>query len=42
MGGRRPEYHVLVDPGQLNAYGLPLTKVVDALKQHQHDHAPRA
>jgi CzcA family heavy metal efflux pump len=32
VGGRQPEYHVLVDPGKLNGYGLPLTKVVDALR----------
>ena len=32
VGGRRPEYHVLVDPGRLNGYGLPLTKVVDAIR----------
>ena len=33
VGGRPPEYHVLVDPQKLNAYGLPLTKVVDAIKE---------
>jgi CzcA family heavy metal efflux pump len=32
VGGRQPEYHVLVDPGKLNGYGLPLTRVVDALR----------
>jgi len=32
VGGRQPEYHVLVDPEKLNAYGLPLTKVVDAIR----------
>ena len=32
VGGRPPEYHVLVDPGKLNSYGMPLTKVVDALR----------
>jgi CzcA family heavy metal efflux pump len=32
VGGRQPEYHVLVDPGKLNGLGLPLTKVVDALR----------
>ncbi|MFI5183249.1 MAG: efflux RND transporter permease subunit, partial [Vicinamibacteria bacterium] len=32
VGGRQPEYHVLVDPAKLNGYGLPLTKVVDALR----------
>jgi CzcA family heavy metal efflux pump len=32
VGGRRPEYHVLVDPQKLNGYGLPLTKVVEAIR----------
>ena len=32
VGGRPPEYHVLVDPEKLNAYGMPLTKVVDAIR----------
>ena len=32
VGGRPPEYHVLVDPQKLNGYGMPLTKVVDALR----------
>jgi CzcA family heavy metal efflux pump len=32
VGGRRPEYHVLVDPGKLNGYGLPVTKIVDAIR----------
>lgn len=32
VGGRPFEYHVLVDPPKLNGYGLPLTKVVDALR----------
>ena len=32
VGGRPTEYHVLVDPGKLNAYGLPVTKVVDAIR----------
>ena len=32
VGGRPPEYHVLVDPGKLNAYGLPLTRVADAIR----------
>jgi CzcA family heavy metal efflux pump len=32
VGGRPPEYHVLVDPEKLNSYGMPLTKVVDAIK----------
>ena len=32
VGGRQPEYHVLVDPEKINAYGLPLTKVVDSIR----------
>jgi CzcA family heavy metal efflux pump len=32
VGGRQPEYQVLVDPGKLSGYGLPLTKVVEALR----------
>ena len=32
VGGRRPEFHVLVDPRKLNSYGLPLTKVVEAVR----------
>lgn len=32
VGGRRPEYHILVDPAKLNGYGMPLTKVVDAIR----------
>lgn len=32
VGGRLPEYHVLVDPEKLNAYGLPLTRVTDAIR----------
>jgi CzcA family heavy metal efflux pump len=32
VGGRPPEYHVLVDPQKLNSYGMPLTKVTDALR----------
>ena len=32
VGGRPPEYHILVQPEKLNAYGLPLTKVVDAVR----------
>src|SRR5262245_57933993 len=31
-GGRPPEIHVLVQPGKLNAYNLPLSKVVEALR----------
>lgn len=34
VGGRPPEYHVLVDPEKLNSYGLPLTKVVDAIRNN--------
>lgn len=32
VGGRQPEYHVLVDPQRLNGYGLPLTKIADAIR----------
>ena len=32
VGGRPPEYHVLVNPGKLNSYGMPLTKLVDAIR----------
>ncbi len=32
VGGRAPEYHVLVEPQKLNAYNLPLTKVVEAIR----------
>ncbi len=32
VGGRQPEYHVVVDPAKLNGYGMPLTKVVDAVR----------
>ncbi|HEY7307324.1 MAG TPA: efflux RND transporter permease subunit [Bryobacteraceae bacterium] len=32
VGGRPPEYHVLVDPEKLSAYNMPLTKVVDAIR----------
>ncbi len=32
VGGREPEFHILVDPEKLNAYNLPLTKVVDAIR----------
>ena len=31
-GGRPPEMHVLVQPEKLNAFNLPLNKVVDALR----------
>ncbi len=32
VGGRPPEYHVLVDPVKLNSYNMPLTRVVDAIR----------
>ena len=32
VGGRQPEYHILVDPQRLNSYGFPLSKVVDAIR----------
>ncbi len=32
VGGRPPEYHVLVEPEKLNSYGLPLTRVTDAIR----------
>jgi len=32
VGGREPEFHILVDPEKLNAYNLPLTRVVDAIR----------
>jgi CzcA family heavy metal efflux pump len=32
VGGRPTEYHVLVDPDKLNGYALPVTKVVDAIR----------
>lgn len=32
VGGRPPEYHVLVHPEKLAAYGIPLTRVVDAIR----------
>jgi CzcA family heavy metal efflux pump len=32
VGGRQPEYHILVDPAKLNGYGMPLTKVVDGVR----------
>lgn len=32
VGGRPPEYHVLVDPVKLNGYNMPLTKVTDAIR----------
>jgi CzcA family heavy metal efflux pump len=33
VGGRPLEYHVLVEPEKLNGYGLPLTKVVEAIRR---------
>jgi len=32
VGGRKPEYHILVDPTKLNGLALPITKVVDAIR----------
>jgi multidrug efflux pump subunit AcrB len=32
-GGRPPEYHVLVEPEKLDSYGIPLTKVADAIRK---------
>jgi CzcA family heavy metal efflux pump len=32
VGGRPPEYHILVDPAKLNGYGMSLTKVVDVIR----------
>jgi len=34
VGGRPSEYHVLVEPEKLNSYGLPLGKVVDAIRNN--------
>jgi multidrug efflux pump subunit AcrB len=34
VGGRPQEYHVIVNPEKLNSYGLPLTKVVDAVRNN--------
>jgi CzcA family heavy metal efflux pump len=33
VGGRQPEYHVLVEPEKLNSYGIPLTKVAEAIRK---------
>ncbi|HZF40697.1 MAG TPA: efflux RND transporter permease subunit [Blastocatellia bacterium] len=33
VGGRPREYHVLVEPDKLNGYGIPLTKVVEAIRK---------
>ena len=32
VGGREPEFHVIVDPEKLNRYGLGLTQVVDSIR----------
>ncbi|WP_321472645.1 efflux RND transporter permease subunit [uncultured Paludibaculum sp.] len=32
VGGRPPEYHILVDPQKLNSYNMPLTKVTEAIR----------
>jgi multidrug efflux pump subunit AcrB len=32
VGGRKPEYHILVDPAKLNGLSMPITKVVDAIR----------
>lgn len=32
VGGRKPEFHIVVDPHKLNGLGLPLTKVVEAVR----------
>jgi CzcA family heavy metal efflux pump len=32
IGGRPPEYHVLVDPNRLNARSIPLTSVTNAIR----------
>lgn len=32
VGGRPPEYHVLVNPEKLNSYAFPLTRVVQAIR----------
>lgn len=34
VGGRPSEYHVVVNPERLNGYGMPLTKVADALRNN--------
>ena len=33
VGGKEPEYHVVVDPTRLDAHHLALTQVTDAIKQ---------
>ncbi len=32
VGGREPEFHIVVNPEKLNGYNLPLTRVVDAIR----------
>jgi CzcA family heavy metal efflux pump len=32
VGGRAPEYHIIVDSKRLNAFNMPLTKVVAAIR----------
>jgi CzcA family heavy metal efflux pump len=32
VGGREPEFHILIDPDKLSAYGMPITRVVDAVR----------
>ena len=32
VGGRRPEMHVIVDPLRLTSYGLPVTTIVDVIR----------
>jgi CzcA family heavy metal efflux pump len=34
VGGRPEEYHIVVKPEQLNAYRMPLSKVVDAVQRN--------
>lgn len=33
VGGRQPEFHIVVDPDKLSAYGMPITRVVDAVRE---------
>lgn len=33
VGGRAPEYHVVVDPEKLNSFGLPLSRVTEAIRK---------
>lgn len=32
VGGRPPEVHIVVDPGKLNGFGMPLTRVVESVR----------